>query len=385
VIHFQPSHWQLKERIEGLVARHIGPLAEEVENREQFPEPFFRILAQEGFFRLALPRRYGGLEADSVGLALVIEAISRACPSAALLVFPTSAVIRVVDQTGSPEQRESFFSDVARRDLLCGFCLTEPEAGSDAAALKTRAERDGDHYVVNGQKEFITLGQHAAHYLVFARTGPGRGPSGVSAVLVPRDADGLDFGKPEKKMGLWGSVTSSMFLKDVRVPVANRLLGEGEGWRVLTTAANVMRLWGAASMASGIAQGAFRTALEYARNTVVDGRTLMAQQAVGFALADMRMKIEAVRSLIYRVLAMYDSGMGSPREIESLVSLGKVFASDTAVEVAGKAVEIMGLDGVRHGSGVERLFRDAKAIQIFDGSNQVQRLIIARNLVAAEP
>ncbi len=385
MIHFQPSHWQLKERIEGLVARHIAPLAEEVENREQFPEPFFRVLAQEGFFRLALPRRYGGLGADSVGLALVIEAISRVCPSAALLVFPTSAVIKVVDQTGSPEQREWFFSDVARRDVLCGFCLTEPEAGSDAGSLKTRAERDGDHYVINGQKAFITLGENAQHYLVFARTGPGRGPSGVSALLVPRDADGLGFGRPEKKMGLWGSITSSMFLENVRVPAANRLLGEGEGWRVLTTAANVMRLWGAASMASGIAQGAFRTALEYARSTVVDGRTLLARQAVGFALADMRMKIEAVRSLIFRVLAMYDSGMGSPREIESLVSMGKVFASDTAVEVAGKAVEIMGLDGVRRASGVERLFRDAKAIQIFDGSNQVQRLIIARNLVAAEP
>ncbi|MBU0513978.1 MAG: acyl-CoA dehydrogenase family protein [Proteobacteria bacterium] len=384
MIHFKPSHWQLKERIEGLVARHIAPLAEEIEAREKFPDPFFRVLAQEGFFRLALPRRYGGLETDTVGLALVIEAISRVCPSAALLVFPTAAVMKCVEMTGTLEQRDRFFSDAARRDVLCGFCLTEPEAGSDAAALKTRAARDGDDYVIKGQKAYITLGQHAQHYLVFVRTGPGRGPTGVSAVLVPRDAEGLSFGRPERKMGLWGSITSAMFLDDVRVPIANRLLGEGEGWRVLTGAANVMRLWGAASMASGIAQGAFRTALEYARTTVVEGRTLLSCQGIGFALADMRMKIEAVRSLIYRVLAMADSGMGSPREIESMVSMGKCLASDTAVEVAGKAVEIMGLDGVRRASGVERLFRDAKAIQIFDGSNQVQRLIIARNMVGAD-
>jgi alkylation response protein AidB-like acyl-CoA dehydrogenase len=380
--------WQLSEaqlgvrrRVQELVSRRIAPLAVEIESASQFPQAAYKAFVREKLFTLAMPRAYGGPEADATSLSLMVEAISRKSPSAALLVFPTNAVLRTIALTGTSAQKDRFFAELRSGEHCLGFCLTEPDHGSDAASLQTRAERQGEDYLVSGSKAYITLGPHARYYLTFVRTGPGKKAAGLSALLIPRDAPGLEFGPPEKKMGLHGSVTTMMFLNRVRVPAANRLWSEGEGWRVLTEVANPMRVWGAASMALGAAQGMLDQATEHARTqTDEDGRHLIGQQAVSFALAEMHMQVEASRSLNRRACALLDSGGGHPREIESLVSMAKCFASDTAVRVAELAHGVMGRAMARADSLAGLLANVAKGIQIFDGSNQVQRLIVARNL-----
>jgi alkylation response protein AidB-like acyl-CoA dehydrogenase len=289
--------------------------------------------------------------------------------------------MRTIRDVGTPEQQARFYEDMKRGDRLCAFCLTEPNHGSDASSLETRAESEGEIYIVNGTKSYITLGSRAHYYLAFVRTGPGKRTGGISALVIPRETPGLLFGKKERKMGLGGSVTTEVIFQKARVPKANRLLGEGEGWQVLIRVANTMRVWGAASLALGIAEGAYDLALAHARTRVQFKRKIAAFQAVRFMLSDMKTAIEAARSLIFRTAALIDSGKGDFREIETLVSMSKCYASDVAMQVTEQAVQICGAEGIRVGSGLERRMRDAKAVQIFDGSNQIQRMIISKNLV----
>jgi alkylation response protein AidB-like acyl-CoA dehydrogenase len=298
-----------------------------------------------------------------------------------LLVFPTQAVIRTIREVGTEVQKKHFFKDFAAGDKLAGFCLTEPNFGSDAGSLQTRAVLEGDSYIVNGTKTYITLGPHAHYYLVFVRTGPGKRTGGISALVVPRETPGLSFGRKERKMGLGDSVTSEMVFQNARVPRENLLLAEGEGWRILSRHANPMRVWGAASLALGIAEGAYEAALDFARKRTQFKRKIASFQAIRFMLADMKMSIEAAKSLIYRTAALIDSGEGGARDIETLVSMSKCYASDMAMKVAIDAVQIFGGAGYLKGAPVERLMRDAKAVQIFDGSNQIQRLIVSKNII----
>ena len=377
------AHLGLKKRVQDLVDKRVAPYARQIEGTHQFPQQAYKAFSREKLFTLALPRAYGGPEADSLSLALMVEVISTVSPSAALLVFPTNAVLRTIALTGTSEQKDRFFGELRSGDQPLAFCLTEPDHGSDAASLETRAEPEGDDYIVSGTKSFITLGPHARYYLTFVRTGPGPKAAGISALLIPRDAEGLSFGPPEKKMGLHGSITCQMYLDQVRVPKANRLWGEGEGWRVLTEVANPMRVWGAASMALGTAQGLLNLALEHARTQKQGGRHLISQQAVAFLLAEMRMQVEACRSLNYRTCSLLDQGGAHPKEVETMVSMAKCFASDTAMKVAEMAGQVMGEAMAQGDSLAARLFCVAKGIQIFDGSNQVQRLIVARNLAYA--
>lgn len=370
----------LKKRVQDLVDKLIAPHAKDIEGASQFPRRAYKAFCRDKLFALAMPKSHGGPEADSLSLALMVETISTVSPSSALLVFPSNAVLRTIALTGTAEQKDRFFGELRGGDQPLAFCLTEPDHGSDAGNLATRAVAEGDSYLVSGTKSFVTLGPNARYYLTFVRTGPGPRAAGVSALLIPRDAEGLSFGPPEKKMGLHGSVTSQMYLDQVRVPKANRLWGEGEGWRVLTEVANPMRVWGAASMALGTAHGLFNLALKHARREKAGGRSLIGQQAVSFLLADMHTRIEASRSLNYRTCALLDRGGAHPREMETLVSMAKYYASDTAMQVAGMAGEVMGQAMAVGDSLAARLFCVAKGIQIFDGSNQVQRLIVARNL-----
>jgi alkylation response protein AidB-like acyl-CoA dehydrogenase len=374
------AHHGLKKRVQDLVDKMIAPHAQEIEGAHEFPQRAYKAFSREKLFALSMPKAYGGPEADALSLALMVETISTVSPSSALLVFPTNAVLRTIALTGNSEQKDRLFAELRAGDQPMGFCLTEPDHGSDAGSLETRAERVGDHYIVSGTKSYITLGQHARYYLTFVRTGPGPKAAGISALLISRDSEGLDFGPPEKKMGLHGSITSQMYMDKVKVPVANRLWGEGEGWRVLTEVANPMRVWGAASMSLGTAQGLFNLALKHASTTKSNGRHLISQQAISFLLAEMQMRIEASRSLNYRACALLDRGGAHPREIETLVSMAKCYASDTAMQVAEMAGKVMGEAMADGNSLAARLFCVAKGIQIFDGSNQVQRLIIARNL-----
>lgn len=358
----------------------IAPHALEIDALDEFPQTSYEAFIRSGLLRLSLPFEYNGQEADATTLCVVIEEISKASPASALLVFPTQAVIRTIREIGTEEQKTFFFSDMVRGDKLCGFCLTEPNYGSDAGSLQTTAVLEGDHYIVNGTKSFITLGPHAHYYLVFVRTGPGKRTGGVSALIVPRDTPGLSFGKKERKMGLGGSVTSEMIFMNARVPKENLLLSEGEGWRVLSHHANIMRVWGAASLALGIAEGAYEAALAFAKTRTQFKKLIASFQAIGFMLADMKTAIETAKSLIFRTAAMIDAQEGTFRDLETLVSMCKCYASDVAMRVTLDAVQIFGGAGYLKGCPVERMFRDAKAVQIFDGTNQIQRMIISKNI-----
>ena len=380
-LHLNSAQKEIQEKVRTLVASEIVPKAGEIDARDEFPQTSYEAFVRAGLLKLSLPVAFGGKEADATSLCLVIEEISKASPASALLVFPTNAVVRTIREVGTPEQKERFFSDMSPGDKLCGFCLTEPNHGSDAGSLQTRAILEGDHYVVNGTKSFITLGPHAHYYLVFVRTGPGKRTGGVSALIVPRDAPGLSFGKKERKMGLGGSVTSEMFFLNARVPRENLLLREGEGWKVLSRHANVMRVWGAASLALGIAEGAYEAALIFAKNRTQFKRLIASFQAVRYMLADMKMAIEATKSLIFRTAAIIDAREGTFRDIETLVSMCKCYASDVAMKVTIDAVQVFGGAGYLKGSPVERMMRDAKAVQIFDGTNQIQRMIVSKNII----
>ncbi len=371
----------MRDMVRRLTHERIKPIASRIDEEEIFPEESYRAFVDTGLLILTLPEKYGGGDADVTTLCLVIEEISKVSAASALMVFSTQAVYRVLRDTGNDEQRDRFFSDIASGDKLGAFVLTEPEYGSDAGSIATRAVREGDHYILNGTKIFITTGSMASYFLVFARTGPGERAEGLSAFIIQRETKGLHIGRSENKMGLRGSVTSEVVLDNVIVPAENRLLEEGDGWKILTEVANVMRLWGAASMALGIAEGAFEFALNYARERRQFGRPIANFQGIRFMLADMAMLIESTRSLIYRAAALIDGGGGSKREVETLVSMSKCYASDAAMRVTTDAVQILGGYGYTKEYPVERMMRDAKAIQILDGSNQIQRVVVARNLI----
>jgi alkylation response protein AidB-like acyl-CoA dehydrogenase len=380
-LHLNPAQKEIQERVRALVAAEITPHAGEIDARDEFPQTSYEAFIKAGLLKLSLPFGYNGQEADAVTLCLVIEEISKASPASALLVFPTQAVIRTIREIGASEQKERFFSDMVRGDKLCGFCLTEPNHGSDAGSLQTRAVLEGGHYVVNGTKSFITLGPHAHYYLVFVRTGPGKRTGGISALIVPRDTPGLSFGKKEKKMGLGGSVTSEMIFQNARVPQENLLLQEGDGWKILSRHANIMRVWGAASLALGIAEGAYEAALSFSKTRTQFKKLIASFQAIGFMLADMKMAIEAAKSLIFRTASMIDAREGTFRDLETMVSMCKCYASDMAMRVTLDAVQIFGGAGYMKGSPVERMMRDAKAVQIFDGTNQIQRMVVSKNII----
>jgi alkylation response protein AidB-like acyl-CoA dehydrogenase len=372
---------QMRDMVRRLTRERIAPNAALIDAEEAFPVESYKVFAENGLLTLCVPEKYGGADADVTTLCLVIEEISKVSPASALMVFSTQAVYRVLRETGNDEQRDRFFSDIAAGDRLAAFVLTEPDFGSDAGSLRTKAVRDRDDYVLNGTKIFITTGSHASYYLVFARTGPGERAKGLSAFIVPRATPGLLVGKTENKMGLRGSMTNEIVFENARVPAANRLMEEGDGWKILTQVANKMRLWGAASMALGLAEGALECALNYARERRQFGQPIAQFQAIRFMLADMATTIESSRALIFSAAGMMDRGDGTPREIESLVSMCKCYATDAAMKIATDAVQVLGGCGYTKEFPAERMMRDAKALQILDGTNQIQRIVIARNLI----
>lgn len=373
----------MRDSVRRIAREKIAPVAAKIDEEEKFPEESFRAFVENRLLTLTLPEKYGGGDADVTTLCLVIEEIAKVSPASALMVFSTQAAYRVIREVGTEEQKERFFSDIAAGDRLGSFVLTEPDHGSDAGSIQTKAVREGDHYILNGTKVFITTGSHASYFLVFARTGPGQREKGLSAFVVTRDTPGFRVGKAENKMGLRGSMTNEAVFENARVPAENILLREGDGWKILTEVANAMRLWGAASMALGIAEGAFDCALGYSRERKQFGKPLSGFQAIRFMLADMAMLIETSRSLIFRAAAMIDSGKASKKEIETMVSMSKCHASDSAMKVTTDAVQILGGYGYTKDYPVERMMRDAKALQILDGSNQIQRIVIAKNIIEA--
>ena len=380
MIQFTDEQIMIQQMVRKLAKEKIAPRAAEVDEKDEYPEDLVKIFGEHGLLNLVLPEEYGGINANNTTLCIVIEELAKVSAACALAVFTTQALTNVLVRGGTEEQKKRFFPKFANGDKVCAFVLTEPDAGSDAASMQTKAILDGDYYIFNGNKIFITTGEVADYYLVFALTEPGKKSKGVSAFIVEKGTPGFTFGKKEKKMGLRGSPTAELIFQDAKVPKENLLGKEGDGWKYLIEYGNLMRTWGAASLSLGIAQGAFEFATEYAKERMQFGKPIASFQAIQFMLADMSMQIEAARSLIYRASVCVDNG-APVNEIELMVSMAKCFTSDMAMKVTTDAVQICGGNSYTKDYPVERMMRDAKGVQIFDGTNQIQRLIISRHVL----
>jgi alkylation response protein AidB-like acyl-CoA dehydrogenase len=378
VIEFTQEQMAVQAMVRGLACEKIAPRAREWDERGVFPDELRRLLTEHDLLVMYLPEELGGPGFDLTTQCLVLEEIAKVDGAAALTLQDQGTSTHFLLNAATPEQRRTLFPEIRARQLLVAFCLSEPGSGSDAGALQTRARRDGLGYVLNGQKTWVTNGGPAEWYIVFALTDPDRRTrGGISAFLVERGAHGLTIGAPMKKMGMRASATTDLFLEDVRVPVAALLGDEGEAFRYGMKTFEASRPQ-VATLGLGLAEGAYEYALAYARDRHAFGRPIAEFQAIQFMLADMATQIAAARLLIYQSAGMYDAGRP---DLTYHASLAKLFATDTAMRVTTDAVQILGGAGYVNEHPVERMMRDAKVTQIFEGTNQIQRMIIARHLL----
>ncbi|MCD6166035.1 acyl-CoA dehydrogenase [bacterium] len=367
----------LKELAHKVAEEKVRPVAAKYDESHEFPWDIVKIFADLGFFGVYIPEEYGGLGGGVMDLVITVEELSRACGGIALAVAATALGAYPILMAGNDEQKKRYLPDLAEGKYLAGYCLTEPEAGSDAGAVRTRAVRDGDYYILNGTKHFITNGSVAKLYTVFASTDPSRGIRGISAFLVEDGFPGLSYGKLEDKLGIRASATSEILFQDCRVPKENLLGKEGQGFRIAMETFDRTRP-GVAAQAVGIAQGALELALEYTKQRRQFGQTIASFEAIQFMLADMATQIEAARALVYQTARMIDSGA---KDISRESAMCKLFASDTAMKVTTDAVQLFGGYGYMRDYPIEKYFRDAKITQIYEGTNQIQRLVIGRHLI----
>ncbi len=367
---------EMRELVRKFAKEEIAPLAADIDETDTFPRDIVRKMGQLGLMGLPIPEEYGGVGADFLSYMLAIEEISYA--SAALgviLAVHTSVGSFPILYFGTEAQKQHYLPKLTSGEYIGAFALTEPGAGSDAGGIRTKAVRDGDDYVLNGGKIFITNGGEADVYCVFAVTDPKRGNRGVTAFLVNRDTPGFHIGKKERKMGLNGSATAELLFDDARVPVENRLGQENEGFVIAMRLLNGGRI-GIAAQALGISRAAFDAANRYVRQRKQFGQEVFQFQGIQFMLADMATKIEAARWLVYHAAQMKEEDRDCARE----ASMAKVFATDTAMQVTTDAVQLFGGYGYVKEYPVERYMRDAKVTQIYEGTNQIQRIVIARHL-----
>jgi alkylation response protein AidB-like acyl-CoA dehydrogenase len=367
-----PHHEAFRASVREFAQGVVEPFAAEVDRDHRFPEEAVEGARHAGLMGVLIPREYGGAGLDAIAFALCIEELAQACASTAVIIdVHTSVGSEPILLFGTEEQKRQWLPRLASGELLGAFALTEPAAGSDAASVKTSARRVGGDYVLNGTKVFITNIGRAGVYIVFARTGPDERASGVTAFIVPADSNGLRVGQVFKKMGLNGSPTGELVLEDVVVPAANRLASDGMGFTVAMRALDSGRI-GISGQALGIAQAAVDQARE-----VLAARPRA--QGDDFALAEMATRLESARLLVYRAAWL----CATKRPFTRIASMAKLHSTDTAMDLALGALQLAGEEGAIAGSPFERHMRDAKALQIYEGSNQVQRVVISRYLVNA--
>ncbi len=356
---------------------YIAPHVREWDENEAYDLRPIKALAQADLFGLVIPEEYGGLGWGTMALCLAVEHLSKYCPGVATTYAASFLGAYPILLFGSKAQKEKYLPEVAAGRKLCAFALTEPQAGSDAAAIRTRAEHDGEHYVLNGIKQWITNGGIADIYIVIALTDPKKGARGASAFIVEKGDPGFVVGRKEKKMGLRASVTTELFFTHCRIP-KDRLLGrEGLGFIVAMKTLDYARV-GVGAQAVGLAQGAMELALKHARTRIQFGQPIYNFQAVSHTFAEMAMRIEAARALVYQTARHLDSGA---KEISGPSAMAKAFATDVAMWVAERAVQMMGGYGYMRDYGAEKFMRDAKCLQIYEGTNEIQRNVIARELL----
>jgi alkylation response protein AidB-like acyl-CoA dehydrogenase len=375
---YRPSeeHDMLRDAIRSLSEAKIGPFAAEVDEQARFPREALDALVAGDLHAVHVPEEYGGAGADALATVIVIEEVARVCASSSLIPAVNKLGSLPVILSGSEELKKKYLGPLAKGEGMFSYCLSEPDAGSDAAGMKTKAVRDGDFWVLNGVKRWITNAGESEYYTVMAVTDPEKRSKGISAFVVEKSDEGVSFGAPEKKLGIKGSPTREVYLDNVRIP-ADRMIGEeGTGFATAMKTLDHTRIT-IAAQALGIAQGALDYAKGYVQERKQFGKAIAEFQGVQFMLADMAMKLEAARQLTYSAAAK------SERLDSDLTFFGaaaKCFASDVAMEITTDAVQLLGGYGYTRDYPVERMMRDAKITQIYEGTNQVQRIVMSRNL-----
>ncbi|QFK73018.1 acyl-CoA dehydrogenase [Pradoshia sp. D12] len=370
------EHEMIRKMVRDFARNEVAPTAAERDEEERFDREIFNKMAELGLTGIPWPEEYGGIGSDYVAYCIAIEELSRVCASTGVtLSAHTSLAGWPIYKFGNEEQKQKYLRPMAQGEKIGAYGLTEPGSGSDSGAMKTTARLEEDHYVLNGSKIFITNGGVADTYVVFALTDPSSKHKGTSAFIVEKDFPGFSVGKKEKKLGIRSSPTTEIIFEECKVPKENLLGTEGEGFKIAMMTLDGGRN-GIAAQAVGIAQGALDAAVDYAKERVQFGKPISAQQGVGFKLADMATSIEASRLLTYQAAWLESEGL--PYGKESAMS--KLFAGDTAMKVTTEAVQVFGGYGYTKDYPVERYMRDAKITQIYEGTQEIQRLVISRML-----
>jgi len=366
----------VREAVRAVCDAKVAPVAAEVDASAEFPRQAYDALVASDFHAAHIPEEYGGAGADALATAIVIEEVARACASSSLIPAVNKLGTMPLMLAGSDELKRAYLPPVGSGEAMFSYCLSEPEAGSDAANMKTRAVRDGDEYVLNGVKRWITNAGISEYYTVMAVTDPEAGSKGISAFVIEKSDDGVSFGAPEKKLGIKGSPTREVYLDDVRIP-ASRIIGEeGTGFATAMRTLDHTRVT-IAAQAVGIAQGALDFAVGYVQEREQFGKPIAQFQGLQFMIADMGMKLEAARQLTYAAAGRSERG---DADLTFFGASAKAFASDVAMQVTTDAVQLLGGYGFTSDYPVERMMRDAKITQIYEGTNQVQRVVAARQL-----
>ncbi len=377
------EHLMARDLFKSFAQNEVKPLAQEVDEEERFPLETIEKMGKLGFMGIPVPKQYGGQGCDYLTYAMCVEELSKVCGTTGVIVSAhTSLCEAPILHFGTEEQKMKYLPDLASGKKVGAFGLTEPGAGTDASGQQTKAVLDGDHYVLNGSKIFITNGYYADTYVIFAMTDKSKGNKGISAFIVEKGFPGFTFGTKEKKMGIRGSATYELVFTDCIVPKENLLGKEGDGFKIAMTTLDGGRI-GIAAQALGLAAGALETTIEYVKTRKQFGRAIGTFQNTQFQLADMATKTEAARQLVYKAALAHDAKdeRGNAKRYSVEAAMAKLYAAETAMEVTTKAVQLHGGYGYIREYDVERMMRDAKITEIYEGTSEVQRMVISSNLL----
>ena len=370
---------EIRDLVRQLARERIAPRAAEIDESHEFPWDVVELFRENDLFGLFFDEEYGGLGTGTLLALVAIEEVSKVCATSGLILATQELGSLGVKLAGNEEQKQRYLPRLASGEWLCAYALTESGSGSDSAAMRSTARREGDEYVLNGSKRFITNAGVAQLYTVFAKTDPDAGHSGISAFVVEAETPGFEVTRIEPKMGIKGSTTGELVFEDVRVPAANLLGEEGEGFKIAMRILDRSRP-GVGAQGLGLAQGATDYAVDYAKTRETMGKPIGEHQIVAAMLADMETKCEAARGLLYKFGAAVDEGIEGS-ELTKLSAMTKLYCTDVAMEVTTDAVQVLGGYGYISEYPLERMMRDAKITQIYEGTNQIQRLVIAREML----
>ena len=375
---FSKKHEMIKKLVDEFAKNEVKPLAQKIDEEELFPCETVKKMAQLGFMGIPIPKQYGGSGADHLAYALVVEALSKVCATTGVIVSAhTSLCCQPIYEFGTEKQKEKYLVPLAKGEKLGAFGLTEANAGTDASGIKTTAVLKDDHYLLNGTKIFITNAGYADVYIILAMTDPSKGTRGISAFIVDTDMPGFSVGKKELKMGIRGSSTCELIMKDVKVPLENLLGKEGQGFKIAMKTLDGGRI-GIGAQALGIAQGAIDEAVTYVKQRKQFGKPIALFQNTQFQLATMQTNTEAARMLVYK--AAYYKDQNLPHSNEA--AMAKLYASEVSMEVTTKAVQLFGGYGYTREYNVERMMRDAKITEIYEGTSEVQKMVISSTMLS---